>query len=157
MSADQLSDQDVLAGVRAQRTDLHGDLVRLEAALAAALPGRVHDWAVRVHDALVDVGATFERHIAVTEGPGGLFDDITRVSPRLANAVSNLQTEHRTVRAELANELEAVRALHRSGGDDQAAAVRDRISELLSRLTKHRQRGSDLVYEAYAVDLGAGD
>lgn len=157
MSVGQVTDNDALAGIREQRADLHSDLVKLEAALAAAMPGRVHDWALRVHDALVDIAATFERHIAVTQGPGGLFDDVTRVSPRLRNGVDGLQSEHREIRQALADQLEAVRALHRNSAEAEAAALRDQLSALLSQLTRHRQRGSDLVYEAYAVDLGAGD
>jgi hypothetical protein len=29
--------------------------------------------------------------------------------------------------------------------------------ELLKRLARHRQRGADLLYEAYQVDISAGD
>jgi hypothetical protein len=32
--------------------------------------------------------------------------------------------------------------------------VRQRADELLAALSRHRQRGADLVYEAYATDLG---
>jgi hypothetical protein len=31
--------------------------------------------------------------------------------------------------------------------------VRDRGTALLGRLVRHRQRGSELVYEAYTVDI----
>ena len=30
------------------------------------------------------------------------------------------------------------------------------LTALLAALARHRQRGADLVYEAYAVDLGGG-
>jgi len=33
-------------------------------------------------------------------------------------------------------------------------AQRDRLLALLGSLVRHRQRGADLVYEAYAVDIG---
>jgi hypothetical protein len=32
--------------------------------------------------------------------------------------------------------------------------VRDRGTALLGRLLRHRQRGSDLIYQAYTVDIG---
>jgi hypothetical protein len=35
--------------------------------------------------------------------------------------------------------------------------VRDRGNTLLSALIRHRQRGADLVYEAYTVDIGGQD
>ena len=31
------------------------------------------------------------------------------------------------------------------------------MTRLLGRLVRHRQRGSDLLYEAWAVDIGGGD
>jgi hypothetical protein len=33
-------------------------------------------------------------------------------------------------------------------------SVRDLGTALLGRLVRHRQRGSDLVFEAYEVDIG---
>lgn len=35
-------------------------------------------------------------------------------------------------------------------------AVRTEATALLGILARHRQRGADLVYEAFAVDLGGG-
>jgi hypothetical protein len=35
--------------------------------------------------------------------------------------------------------------------------IKVRGTLLLDRLVKHRQRGADLVYEAFEQDLGAGD
>jgi len=37
------------------------------------------------------------------------------------------------------------------------AARRSAENWLLGRLVRHRQRGSDLLYEAWAVDIGGGD
>ena len=39
-------------------------------------------------------------------------------------------------------------------GPDEVAAHREAATRLLDRLARHRQRGSDLIYEAYAVDIG---
>jgi hypothetical protein len=37
------------------------------------------------------------------------------------------------------------------------SAVRRRVVNLIGRLTLHRQAGSDLVFEAYNVDIAASD
>ena len=37
-----------------------------------------------------------------------------------------------------------------------AEDLRVELTALLAALARHRQRGADLVYEAYAVDLGGG-
>jgi hypothetical protein len=38
-----------------------------------------------------------------------------------------------------------------------AEAVRKQGTNLLGRLVRHRQRGADLIYEAYQTDIGGGD
>jgi hypothetical protein len=35
--------------------------------------------------------------------------------------------------------------------------VRERATALLVAVARHRQRGADLIYEAYAADLGGVD
>lgn len=157
MTAPQIGDASLLDATRHQRSDLRTVVVRLEEALAAPAPGRPREWAGRVHERLVDVAAAFERHIAVTEGPDGLFDAVLRADPRLANAVSGLGNEHTDIRQSIADVLVMVRELARTGADGDTARVREAALDLLHRLSRHRQRGADLVYEAYAVDIGGGD
>jgi len=40
--------------------------------------------------------------------------------------------------------------------DAWADEIRAELTTLLVALARHRQRGADLVYEAYDVDLGGG-
>jgi hypothetical protein len=49
-----------------------------------------------------------------------------------------------------------VRAARRNG-TDLRALIRRRVVNLIGRLTLHRQAGSDLVFEAYNVDIAASD
>ena len=35
--------------------------------------------------------------------------------------------------------------------------LRERATGLLGHLVRHRQRGADLIYEAYQTDIGGGD
>ena len=35
--------------------------------------------------------------------------------------------------------------------------VRVRATSLIARLARHRQRGADLIYEAFDTDIGGGD
>jgi hypothetical protein len=37
---------------------------------------------------------------------------------------------------------------------EEAGAVRDDAMSLLTAVARHRQRGADLIYEAYQVDVG---
>lgn len=150
-------DQDLLRRARAQRADLREALVNLESAVARPAPGRVTPWALDVHDALVDMAATFERHIAVTEGDSGFLAEIAEHSPRLINAIQRIEQDHERIRAELATTLEDVRRVESHVTDEAVEALREHVTELIADLVRHRQHGADLVYEAHAVDIGGSD
>jgi hypothetical protein len=96
----------------------------------------------------------FGAHVEVTEGPAGLHEAILDGDLRLANAVDALRLEHIEI-AELIADLVSDTEAPVTPGDVET--VRDRGTLLLSRLARHRQRGADLIYEAYETDIGGGD
>lgn len=142
---------------RAQRADLWRHLVALEQAISTPLPGRVQEWASTVHEALVDLSATFERHCGIVEAPDGVFDQVLAAAPRLESKVELLRREHVEIADAITAELRSIRDLASSAQVDDAVAARQRITDLLTALSRHRQGGADMVYEAYAVDIGVGD
>lgn len=135
--------------VRSRRADLHGVLVDLEKALAAGAPGREGDWTRRVAVELERLGQAFADHITATEGPDGLFDQVRRRSPRLDTKCRVLADEHGTIARQLAKVMD--------GLDSDIASIRSATLDLLAQLVRHRQGGADLVYEAYAVDIGGSE
>ena len=153
----QVVDSDLLRVARAQRADLRNAMVKLERALARPAPGRVAEWADLVHDELVEMATTFERHIAVTEGDSGFLAEIAEHSPRLINAIKRLIREHERIRSELSSTLDHIRALDTSANEAAIAGVREHVTALVTDLARHRQHGADLVYEAHAVDIGGSD
>lgn len=150
-------DENMLHTARAQRADLRAAMLALEDALARPAPGRVGEWSANVHDALVDLAGTFERHIAVTEGERGFLSEIVDHSPRLINAVQQLEQEHDLIRSDLSGILDHIRRLERHSDDGTISSLRGRITALMAELSRHRQHGADLVYEAHAVDIGGSD
>ncbi len=126
----------------------------LESALAAPAVGRSVLWGELVHQALVDLADDFSDHIEVTEGPDGLHQAILAGALRLANAVNALAAEHATITAEIAALLRQTEPPVAPPAVEQA---RERATRLLGRLIQHRQRGADLIYEAYDTDIGGGD
>jgi hypothetical protein len=90
--------------------------------------------------------AAFGTHIELTEGPDGLYAELLVDAPRLVHQVNHLGREHETMSA-------ALDALARRV-DAEPEWVRGWGSELLRELSRHRQRGADLLYEAYATDIG---
>jgi hypothetical protein len=140
--------------LRRRRAELREAIGTLENSLAAPASGRAVVWGERVHDALGAIRYDFAEHIAVTEGPDGLHQAILAGDLRLANAVGGLTEEHAQIAAEI---TELVKDTEPPVTPPDVADVRERATNLLGRLIRHRQRGADLIYEAYATDIGGGD
>jgi hypothetical protein len=126
----------------------------LESALAAPAAERSVIWGELVHQALVDLADDFVDHIEVTEGPEGLHQAILSGAVRLANAVNALAAEHAVITAEIAA---LVRRTEPPVAARDVDPTRERATGLLADLVRHRQRGADLIYEAYDTDIGGGD
>ena len=145
-------DQALLEALRRQRAELRGSMSALELALAGPAPGGRVRWAERVHVALVELSADFREHIDVTEGgTTGLYVDLLATAPHLSEAVARLAREHTQIRDLVDDLLTRART---SDSKEDVDKVRDDGTMLLGMLVRHRQRGSDLVYEAYELDVG---
>jgi hypothetical protein len=143
-----------LDAVRIRRTELRETLNLMEAALAAPATGRAVVWGEAVHASLVMIADDFGAHVDVTEGPGGLHQAILAGDLRLANAVAHLTGEHALIAGEIAG---LVADSQPPVGDEDVDDLRERATRLFGHLVRHRQRGADLVYEAYQTDIGGGD
>ncbi len=150
-----------LDDVRLRRAGLKAALSDLELALAAPFANRV-DWVTHVREALSAVHDVWTRHIAATEAPGAFLDELVTESPRLSSPTAHLRRDHNDI---LATIVRAQNGLANPPDDDTpddqryvawAEEIRVDLTALLAALARHRQRGADLVYEAYAVDLGGG-
>jgi hypothetical protein len=129
-------------------------LVALEGALAAPAPGRETDWAADVVARLHDLRGEFARHVEITEGADGLYDEILAVAPQHARALDALRNEHAAIESGIRTALAAV-----AQRTADAAWVDERREEclgVLGRLVRHRQRGADLTWQAYNTELGSG-
>ncbi|MGZ5415577.1 MAG: hemerythrin domain-containing protein [Nocardioides sp.] len=146
------SDFALLAAIRQRRAELRESMNALEFALAAAAPadGASH-WVERVHAALLELSGDFRQHVAVTEGPDGLYEELERTAPRLAGSVNRLAQEHVRIHEHVDGLLALVET---PAASEDVENVRSIGTGLLGRIVRHRQHGADLVYEAYEVDVG---
>jgi hypothetical protein len=143
----------LLLDVGRRRTELRAAMDALERALATPVgPGDAATaWAGRLQDALRRLYDAVEEHVAITEGADGLYAEVATHSPRLANAVARLTEEH----ADVLRRLEELLTLADvSGGPTYPAQARKAGTELHAVLMRHRQRGADLVFEAFGLDIG---
>jgi hypothetical protein len=105
-------------------------------------------WSRRLHRHLDRLHAAFDDHVRVTEGATGTYAEVVTAAPRLARGVKLLAGDHQR----LATALAVLRQRAESGA--QPADLRRCGASLLVLLDRHRQRGIDLLYEAYGTDIG---
>jgi Hemerythrin HHE cation binding domain len=142
-----------LEAAKGQRLSLRRAIAQLEGALTEPASGRAADWAAQLVPALADLKTVFSVHVEVTEGAGGLYEEIMENAPRLANKINRFTREHASITHQLDQAMASVRLV--PGQDPAAAAdLRDALVRLFADLVRHRRRGVDLVYEAYHVDIG---
>src|SRR5579871_2265269 len=142
-----------LDDVRLRRAGLKAVMSGLEIALATPLAQRGM-WLSRVREALTAVHDVWTRHIVETEAPGAFLDELTEESPRLSKPASRLRREHTDVLAQITRaEKQLSMPPNADDYDRWAEALRAELTSLLVALARHRQRGADLIYEAFDVDI----
>jgi hypothetical protein len=145
------SDRALLEKLRRHRAELRDSMGALEAALAAPASADQAHWVERVHAALAELSGDLREHIDITEGHDGLHHDVLEASPRLSDAVATLNHEHLQICRHLDDLLVRVVTPGVTVGVNE---IRDSSTTLLGSLIRHRQRGSDLVFDAYSLDIG---
>jgi hypothetical protein len=135
---------------RQPRPNFLGDVHALARALATS--AGEPSWRERLIVHLGPVQQGFADHVRVTEGPTGLYAALLHEAPRLDRGVRRLTGEHTAIAA-------AITALQQAATLPGVSAeeLRDRVGRLLGALDRHRQRGADLLWEAYQADLGGED
>jgi hypothetical protein len=137
---------------RADRSRSLDALQDVERRAGAAGPGREDAWLDELR------ASAFELEVALTvERSDGneLFDDIERAEPRLHHRIVQLRNQYR----DLADAVHNLRVTFEESESQEldVADVRRTLDQLATELRYLRAREADLVYEAYTVDLGAGD
>src|SRR4051794_20666962 len=149
-------ERQVLTAARRRRMGVQAAMADLESAIASPSTGRVDQWAKQVRESVARLREAFRHHVEVTESADGLFADVVTQAPPLAHQVDVLQAEHPRIEEALAG---VAARLDAPGSVEPGAAneVADEILDVLGQIVRHRHAGASLVYEAYNVDIEAGD
>ena len=134
-----------------RRRELRDALVALEDTVASS----VHDsdrWRRLVAARIAELGVAFAEHVAETEAPGGLYDEMEEIAPHVQGKARRLREEHPRLTGAIADAEARFAAPFPEGTD--LDALRDDLQRLMGRLVRHRQHGADLVWEAYELDIG---
>jgi hypothetical protein len=135
-----------LQRAQVRRSQLHDALVGLER--TAAHPTDSARWLPGVQASVSELVLSLEAHMSEVEGANGLLARILDESPRLAAEIAGIRDEHVLL-------ADSVETLNRVIANGDTGRIRRKVTSLLGRIALHRQRGADLVYEAYNVDIGA--
>ena len=145
-TADPNSEALVAAGER--RVELKDAVSALER--AASSPSAMPSWRDYVSQELAILRQALDRHIAVVEADDGLLAELSAEVPRLIHKIDQVRNEHPML-CEMVDDT-----ITFFTSTDDADAIRKSILETLSAVVRHRQRGADLVYDGYNVDIGGG-
>ncbi len=138
--------------LRRRRASLRSAMGRVEDAVAAPVRSDPGAWLARVVAETAVLHDYFTEHLAGTEGPEGYYASLLSEAPRLAGRIRRLTDEHRRIAVVFAK----VSGLEtRAASDPEAVdALREAVVALLVLFARHRQHGSDLLWEAYGFDVG---
>jgi hypothetical protein len=154
MDEQQVPRTPALDEARHRRRTLHESLVHLEEALSSPAAGRIPDWTARVLKELVEVRDAFSQHVMVTERPDGLYEEILDRAPRLAGNVRRLKQEHPDIAMAIDQAIERLEQTEVGSIAWPLDDARDDLQRFIGAVIRHRQKGADLVWEAYNVDIG---
>jgi hypothetical protein len=147
------SGDDAFERSRAHRRGVRKASLELEEAIARPAGQDASKWWAETGASCQTLIEAFRYHMEQSEGRDGLLPEIVATAPRLAGAVDQVKREHRN----LLVQMDRLQAAAGAGGLGDVEAVRRWALDLLQALAAHRQRGSDLIYEAYLVDVEGGD
>ncbi len=140
-----------ISTARRRRRELHEAMCAMEVTLAR--PAAVGAWRKDLRRDAEWLRDALAQHASDTEASGGIFDAMSDEAPRLEPRIAALRAEHPgLLQAAVALVASADRLGGESGGDVEV--VRQEALELLGALSRHRQQGADLVYDAFDLDIG---
>lgn len=149
-----MAQQAHLEAVRVRRETLHEALVGLEDALTTPIGDAAH-WRLRVAMAVDHAAQRLHDHIRQTEAADGFLQRVVHDDPRLACRAERLARDHGPLREAVERLQHTLATLADHDVVEHGHEVRTQALDLMTALMRHRQRGADLIYEAYQVDIGA--
>lgn len=138
-----------LAEVARHRLQLGTAMQHLEA--AAAAPVGKESWVIDLRHSLRQLEVAWNHHLVEMQNPDGLLDQIVEQAPRLQRSVE----EMRDAQTKMAGTIGAAMKLISDADEDaDPNEFREAAIAALVAVTRHRQRGADLIFDAYSIDIG---
>jgi hypothetical protein len=122
--------------------------------ISADVGARRDTWITAVSVAMDGLADAWEEHVAFTEGPDGLFEELLDESVEVAPEVDRLRRDHEVLLAHVTRARELL-AQPTAGPEDTRVLLA--LTGIAMLVDQHRRRGADLLYRVYSVDVSAGD
>ena len=148
MAEKQPKQTEALEAARRRRIELKSAVSRVE--VAASSPAGQANWRSNLAAELELLRAALDQHVSEVEATGGLLNELADAEPRLSGKINKLRDEHPELRRQVDD------AIAQANGTTAAEELRHNVVNLLIATVRHRQKGADLVYEVYSVDIGGG-
>jgi hypothetical protein len=134
------------------RQELLEAMIALEAVISS--PASAPSWPGKIEQRAMELQIALGHHIADVEGPDGVITQVEQDAPWLDQQAELLRAEHVELTQATREVLWEVDRLSPEPEIAEVAALRESALELLGRVSRHRQRGVDFVYDAYDLDIG---
>lgn len=154
MEGREAPDSGHVANSRTDRARSLDSLHDVERMASAPGPPRPEEWRDDLLLALEGLAASLVEQYERSSGPESLLADIVESAPHLASAVTELRAQQAGVGRRLDELRYQLADLTRP---IDVPEIRDEISSIAGQVHDLRAWETDLVYEAYSVDLGVGD
>jgi predicted nuclease with TOPRIM domain len=145
----------VADGARRGRERTLGAMRSLEAALARPASTREEEWAALVHNMLVELQAAVSEAHARRSGCADLLNELVDQHPRFLRRVARLQKDYEVLQGRLKHLLQSFSNSSRS--DEAVEALRSQTASMLNDIRRVQARETELIHEAWQVDIGNGD
>ena len=122
--------------------------------ISADVGAKRDTWITAVSVAMNGLADAWEEHVAFTEGPDGLFEELLNDSVEVAPEIDRLRRDHEVLLAHIVRARELL-AQPTAGPDDTRVLLA--LTGIAKLVDQHRRRGADLLYRVYSVDVSAGD
>jgi hypothetical protein len=140
-----------LQAARRRRAGLRRLCSQLGEAFAAADARQAADREGLVR-ALGELAECWSRHVADTEAPDGLLNQILTDAPRLATTVDKFRREHPGITARIVTVSDRL-----ADPTADRADLEPHVMALLTAIDRHRAGGGELIHRAYNIDIGLGE
>jgi len=148
VSKSETQHEHALEAARQRRVELKEAVSNLE--IAASSPIGEPNWRSNLQTELESLRIALAEHIEEVEGAEGLLAQLTDDAPRLVNKIDRVRDEHPELTQQVADAITSAKE------SSDAEDLRSEVMAVLVSIVRHRQRGADLVYEGYNVDIGGG-